>query len=142
MEQENSRQEFTNFTRELSPEYIKSNIQKVVSCSSGPDLFCEIFDCEQNSVTVNDLVERYYPLISRDKNAEHDIVSEEQEKEQGISNNYFEDYTCYYCDNRTNNKDYYEQHVVIKHPGRPAYSNKAEIEARAKTTREELGDMT
>jgi hypothetical protein len=72
MEQENTRHALANFTRELSPEYIKDKVEKVVSCSSGPDLFCEIFDSKQDSITASELVEWYYPSISGDKNAEND----------------------------------------------------------------------
>jgi hypothetical protein len=57
------------------------------------------------------------------------------EKEQGTSNNDLENYSCYYCDFRTNNKDDYEQHVIIKHPGRLAYPNNPDRKAWAKTTR-------
>ena len=35
---------------------------------------------------------------------------------------------CYYCDYKPYSKDDYEHHVVLKHPGKPAYPNKAEIE--------------
>jgi hypothetical protein len=138
----------------LSPEYIKGKIQKVVSCSSGPDLFCEIFDSEQNSIIVNELVEKYYPLISRDKNAQNDTISEEQEKEQelssvgqtesipahsdqeieekeqGISNSNLEDYSCYYCKYNTDSQDHYERHVILRHNHCPAYPNKSEIDKR------------
>ena len=38
-----------------------------------------------------------------------------------------EDYSCYYCDYKTNDMGKYENHVVIIH-GRPSYPNKAEIE--------------
>jgi hypothetical protein len=151
MEQQNSEQDFANFTRELSPEYIKAKIQNVVSCSSGPGLFCEIFDSGQNSITLNELVEKYYPSISRDRNAENGTLSEEQEteqelnsvrqteqyyvhsegkiqeKEQGTSNSSLEGYSCYYCDYETKDMGEYEKHVVIAHH-RSAYPNKAEIE--------------
>jgi hypothetical protein len=149
MEQENTGQDLANFTHELTPEYIKAKVEKVVSCSSGPDLFCEIFDSEHNKITTDELVERYYYMPI--KNAESGTFSEEQEKEQelsslgqmqsipvhsdqqtekkeqGISNNEVEDYPCYYCDYRTNNKDDYEHHVVLIHD-KPAYPNKVEIE--------------
>jgi hypothetical protein len=83
MEQGNTRHDLANFTHELTPEYIKGKIQKVVSCSSGPDLVCEIFDSEQNSITADELVERYYhPSII---NTENGTVSEEQQKEQELS---------------------------------------------------------
>ena len=85
------------------------------------------------------------------KNTENGTVSEEQEKEQelssvgqtesipirsnqqtekkeqGISNNNLEDYSCYYCEYKTNNEHDYQQHVARTH-GRPAYPNKTEIE--------------
>jgi hypothetical protein len=38
------------------------------------------------------------------------------------------DYSCYYCDYRTDNEHDYERHVVQTHEGKPAYPNKAEIE--------------
>ena len=41
MEQENTSQDFINFTKELSAEYIKGKIQKVVSCFSGPAYFAK-----------------------------------------------------------------------------------------------------
>jgi hypothetical protein len=153
MEQENGKPEFANFTHELTPEYIKGKIDKVVSCSSGPDLFCEIFDPEQNSIMVSELVEKYYRSFPRDKNAENGTFSEEQqkeqelssvgqkesysvhseekidEKEQGISNYKLEDYSCYYCDYMTYVTKDYERHVVNIHH-LPAYPNKAEIEKR------------
>ena len=47
---------------------------------------------------------------------------------EGISNKNPEDYPCYYCSYSTNNEDEYEQHVVLRHPGKLAYPNKAEIE--------------
>jgi len=59
MEQENNSQNQANLTHELTPKYIKGKIQKVVSCSSGLDVFCEIFDCEHNKITADELVERY-----------------------------------------------------------------------------------
>jgi hypothetical protein len=151
MEQKNSRQDLVNFTHELTPDYIKARIEKVVSCSSGPDIFCEIFDSGQNSITLNELVEKYYPSISRDRNAENGTLSEEQEteqelnsvrqmeqyyvhsegkiqeKEQGTSNSSLEGYSCYYCDYETKDMGEYEKHVVIAHH-RSAYPNKAEIE--------------
>jgi hypothetical protein len=168
MEQENARHDIANFTHELTPEYIKAKVEKIFSCSSGPDLFCEIFDCERNKITVDELIERYYHNsydcqtapdtdageIPADNNSGNQTILEEQEeeqelnpvrqmesipvhsdrqmkeKEQGISNNNIEGYPCYYCDYCTNNNDDYEQHVIIKHPGRLAYPNKAEIEKR------------
>jgi hypothetical protein len=42
-------------------------------------------------------------------------------------NNY---YSCYYCDYKTDNKDHYERHVILRHPSNPAYPNMAEIEKR------------
>src|SRR5919202_1364413 len=83
MEQENTSQDFTNFTRELTPEDIKDKVEKVVSCSSGPDLFCEIFDNEHSKITADELVERYYHIPI--KNTERGAFSEEQEKEQELS---------------------------------------------------------
>jgi hypothetical protein len=44
--------------------------------------------------------------------------------EYRISNNNTEDYQCYYCDYVTNDENQYERHIVLKHPGRPAYPNK------------------
>jgi hypothetical protein len=49
------------FERELPPDYMKINIEKVVSHSSAADTFCEIFDHEHNSLTVDKLLEKYYP---------------------------------------------------------------------------------
>ena len=169
MEQENSRQDYTNFTHELSPEYIKGKIEKVVSCSSGPDLFREIFDYAHKQITVDELVEKYYSSSQdeteqekqgappSEKNSDENTISEEQEKEeesdpvgrteqysahseekiqekeQGTTNNNLEDYlcySCYYCDYKTDNKDHYERHVILRHDNCPAYPNKAEIEKR------------
>jgi hypothetical protein len=42
-EQENSTQDFADFTREISQEYIKERIQKIVSCSSGIHPFLSNF---------------------------------------------------------------------------------------------------
>ena len=150
MEQENTSQDITNFTHELTPEYIKAKVEKVVSCSSGPDLICEIFDYENSKITSDDLVQRYYHTS---KNTESGTFSEEQEKEQeldsvvqteqysihsaekieekeqGISNNNVEEFTCYYCDYGTYVKEDYERHVANIHH-LPAYPNKAEIEKR------------
>jgi hypothetical protein len=124
------------------------------SCSSGTDVFCEIFDYDQRKITVDELVENYYSLS---KNSQKGTSSEEQEKEQesspaeqtdpdsshstqktekkeqGISNVIKENsliaYLCYYCEDcNTAIKENYEDHVVLKHPGKPAYPNKAEIE--------------
>jgi hypothetical protein len=50
--------------------------------------------------------------------------------EYRISNENQEDYPCYYCEYRTNNEEEYKQHVALRHPGRLAYPNKAEIEKR------------
>jgi hypothetical protein len=42
---------------------------------------------------------------------------------------FLSDYSCYYCnDYATDNEHDYEHYVVIKHDGKPAYPNKAEIE--------------
>jgi hypothetical protein len=79
MEQGNTRHDLADFTHELTPEYIKAKVEKVVSCSSGPDLFCEIFDSEHSKITADDLVQRYYHIPI--KNAESGTFSEEQEKE-------------------------------------------------------------
>jgi hypothetical protein len=36
---------------------------------------------------------------------------------------------CYYCDSfHRNDEEDYERHILIKHTGKPAYPNKAEIE--------------
>ena len=43
-------------------------------------------------------------------------------------NNYY--YSCYYCEYKTDNKDHYERHIILRHPGNPAYPNKAELEKR------------
>jgi hypothetical protein len=51
-----------------------------------------------------------------------------EKKEQGISNIDLEDYSCYYCEYRTNNEEEYKQHVVLRHPGRLAYPNNPEVE--------------
>jgi hypothetical protein len=41
-------------------------------------------------------------------------------------------YSCYYCDDyKTNNKDHYERHVILRHDHCPAYPNKAETDKRA-----------
>ena len=42
-------------------------------------------------------------------------------------NNY---YSCYYCDYKTDNKDHYERHIILRHDHCHAYPNKAEIEKR------------
>jgi hypothetical protein len=166
MEQENTKHDLATFTHELTPEYIKAKVEKVVSCSSGPALFCEIFDCDHNKITTDELVERYYyhnnydvqnadtdgGQIPTTNDSENQTMLEEQgkeqelssvgqkesysvhsdqeieEKEQGISNNDLEDYSCYYCEYRTNNEDEYKQHVVLRHPGRLAYPNNPEVE--------------
>jgi hypothetical protein len=149
MEQENIGYDSANFTHELAPEYIKGKVEKVVSCSSGPDLFCEIFDCDHNKITADELVQSYYHTSI--KNPENELVSEEQEKEQevssawqkesysvhsdekidekeqGTSNSSLEGYSCYYCDYETKDMGEYEKHVVIAHH-RSAYPNKAEIQ--------------
>ncbi len=64
-----------------------------------------------------------------------------EKKEQGLSNNDLEDYSCYYCEYRTNNEEEYKQHVVLRHPGRLAYPNNPEVEKLVKTTRQGLGDL-
>jgi hypothetical protein len=43
-------------------------------------------------------------------------------------NNYY--YSCYYCDYKTDNKDHYERHIILRHDHCPAYPNKAEIKKR------------
>jgi hypothetical protein len=58
-EQENREQDFLDFTREISEEYIKERIQKIVSCSSGDGVFCEISDCNGSNITIDELVEKY-----------------------------------------------------------------------------------
>ena len=97
MEQENTSQDLANFTHELTSEYIKGKIEKVLSCSSGPDLFCEIFDCEHNKITAGELVGRYYHHLNNydgqadageipvNNNSENQTILEEQEKEQDLS---------------------------------------------------------
>ena len=38
-------------------------------------------------------------------------------------------FDCYYCDScKTNSKDEYERHVIIKHPTKPCYPGKADLE--------------
>lgn len=44
--------------------------------------------------------------------------------------NNLEDFSCYYCNYRSANEEDYKRHNVYKHPGRPAFPNKAEIEKR------------
>jgi hypothetical protein len=39
-------------------------------------------------------------------------------------------YSCYYCDYKTDKKDHYERHVILRHDHCPAYPNKAEMEKR------------
>jgi len=38
---------------------------------------------------------------------------------------------CYYCDYKPDNREHYEEHVVLKHDHCIAYPNKAEIEKRS-----------
>jgi hypothetical protein len=44
------------------------------------------------------------------------------------SHRVIEDFYCYYCDFKTNSEHDYDRHNVLKHPGKCAYPNKAEIE--------------
>jgi replicative DNA helicase Mcm len=38
-------------------------------------------------------------------------------------------FDCYYCDNyKTNSRDEYERHVILKHPTKPCYPGKADLE--------------
>gem|GEM_PF-6111513 len=38
-------------------------------------------------------------------------------------------FDCYYCENcKTNIQDEYERHVITKHPGKPSYPEKADLE--------------
>jgi hypothetical protein len=74
------------------------------------------------------------------------ITSESQEnavmaekitcKEQFISNKLFESsksnnflYSCYYChDYQTHSERDYESHIILKHPNKPAYPCKADLQ--------------
>ena len=56
----------------------------------------------------------------------NDILHTLQESEP----NNITHYSCYYCDYKTNKKDHYERHVILRHNHYPAYPNKAEIEKR------------
>jgi hypothetical protein len=37
--------------------------------------------------------------------------------------------SCYYCPFQTNNSKEYDRHVVLKHPKKPAYPGKADMES-------------
>ena len=37
--------------------------------------------------------------------------------------------SCYYCAYQTNIKEEYERHVVLKHPKKPAFPGKADMES-------------
>jgi hypothetical protein len=37
-------------------------------------------------------------------------------------------YQCYYCDFKTDSKDHYHSHVIMRHGNSPVYPNKVEIE--------------
>jgi hypothetical protein len=138
----------TDFTRDLSSEYIKGKVEKVVSWSSTPGLFCEIFDSEDKNITVDELVERYYSVS---KNIQKGYVSDDQQTEQEPSlvvqteafdsrsiekieendyrlSTYY--YSCYYCDDfKTNDETDYERHVLKLHGlGHPCYPCKADLE--------------
>jgi hypothetical protein len=80
-EQQKGAQDFSDFEHELTPEYIKGKIDKIVSCSSGIDVFCEIFDTDGKSLTVDQLVGKYYPAPAPG------ISSEDQEQKQKNSEN-------------------------------------------------------
>lgn len=56
IEYENNAQDNIDFTHEFSPEYIKGKIDQVLSYSIHPDVFCEIFDPENNKITADRLV--------------------------------------------------------------------------------------
>jgi len=43
-------------------------------------------------------------------------------------NNHESNICCYYCSYQTINKQEYERHVVLKHPRKPAYPGKADME--------------
>jgi hypothetical protein len=47
-----------------------------------------------------------------------------------LQNNNYNYYSCYYCDYKTDNKDHYERHVILRHDRCLACPNKAEIEKR------------
>jgi hypothetical protein len=63
-----------------------------------------------------------------------DIKSIQNEQEQSTklfdqhkSNNLFI-FKCYYCNYETNVEREYERHVILRHPGKPAYPSKIDLE--------------
>jgi hypothetical protein len=44
------------------------------------------------------------------------------------SSNNFIIFKCYYCNYETSVEREYERHVVLRHPGKPAYPSKIDLE--------------
>jgi hypothetical protein len=99
-EQEITRIKVSDFTLNPTSEYIKGKVEQVVSCSSRPDLFCELFDHNEDKITVDELVRTYYNNAStrfsfkeeqqaiaaetKNNNFSRTQVAEEQENEAKI----------------------------------------------------------
>jgi len=78
---------------------------------------------EENQAQNQDKIGRV-PSIEPSEPSEPSNINQEES-----SSSYY--YQCYHCDSyQTNDKADFEQHNVLKHPGKGAYPNKAEIEKR------------
>jgi hypothetical protein len=75
-EQQISRIKVSDFTLNPTGEYIKDNVEQVVCCSSTPDVFCEIFDQNENNITVDELVRMHYqnPSTRFSLKQDHDSI--------------------------------------------------------------------
>jgi hypothetical protein len=145
-EYQTGKTKLTDFTRELSSEYIKGKVEGVVCCSSQPDLFCEIFDIDNNIVTVDELVERYYSISKNVKKAHildeqqtgQDITPVEQteaidirlnEKTEKTNDEQQEEdssitLSCDHCTYEIDNVVEYNRHTAIKHPNKAEYPDR------------------
>jgi hypothetical protein len=71
-------------------------------------------------------IEGYANLVGNDTDTATMIVRQQQQEEQQQKQFRFE---CYYCDTfQTDIKKDYESHVLLKHPGKPCYPSKADLD--------------
>ncbi len=154
-----SRIVITNPSLYPDKQYIVLKIRHVLeySMQKGYNIIEKIVSHDNKEISIEELVETYYPNAEDYFNIEKEgvsdysmngkIASESQQKlDESIqsiksspgtcekffdlveSNNFL--YSCYYCDGcQTNDTREYERHIVIKHPKKPAYPGKPDLES-------------
>jgi hypothetical protein len=138
-EQEISRVKVSDFTLNPTSEYIKGKVGEVVSCSSETDLFCKIFDSNDNEITIDDLVTNYVNAEQYFQFKQNQEVWEEQENEAKTGENTRETdenpcsheekrnkeqqkendsitFSCNYCAYETTSQADYDKHSADIHP--------------------------